>query len=100
MNCILALKSYSDWKQTSGNGFWKYGGNLKPPSVEKLPIKSRRKFDPFTQSILKNYQSAANSSTLLIGLGLNLPEGYLPRENLNQDQSLNSNGMVFKRTPY
>lgn len=93
VNCILALKSYSDWKQTGGNGFWKYGGNLKPPSVAKPPIKPGRNSDPFTQSILKNYQPPADSSTLLNNLGLNLPEGYLTRENLNQGQSLNSNGM-------
>lgn len=93
VNCILALKSYSDWKQTGGNGFWKYGGNLKPPIVAKPPIKPGRNSDPFTQSILKNYQPPADSSTLLNNLGLNFPEGFLAKENLNQDQSLNSTGM-------
>lgn len=93
VNCILALKAYSDWKQTGGNGFWKYGGNLKPPSVAKPPIKPGRNTDPFTQSILKNYQPPADSSTLLNNLGLNFPERLLARENLIQDQSLNSTAM-------
>lgn len=29
VNCVLALKSYGDWKQCGGTGPWKYGGNLK-----------------------------------------------------------------------
>ncbi|KAG6749835.1 hypothetical protein POTOM_046905 [Populus tomentosa] len=30
VNTVLALKSYSEWKQTGGNGIWKFGGNVKP----------------------------------------------------------------------
>ncbi|GKV31984.1 hypothetical protein SLEP1_g40630 [Rubroshorea leprosula] len=32
VNCVLALKSYSEWRQGGGNGSWKYAANAKPPS--------------------------------------------------------------------
>ncbi|KAF2307288.1 hypothetical protein GH714_026113 [Hevea brasiliensis] len=34
VNCVLALKSYNEWKQNGGVGTWKYGGSLKPNTVE------------------------------------------------------------------
>ncbi|XP_050225461.1 kinesin-like protein KIN-14G [Mercurialis annua] len=30
VNCILALKSYNEWKQNGGTGIFKYGGSFKP----------------------------------------------------------------------
>ncbi|KAH6770435.1 P-loop nucleoside triphosphate hydrolases superfamily protein with CH domain-containing protein [Perilla frutescens var. hirtella] len=30
VNCVLALKFYYEWKQSGGNGVWKFGGNVKP----------------------------------------------------------------------
>ncbi|XP_039021759.1 kinesin-like protein KIN-14G [Hibiscus syriacus] len=30
VNCVLALKSYSEWKQNGGIGSWKYYANAKP----------------------------------------------------------------------
>ncbi|KAJ7973303.1 Kinesin-like protein [Quillaja saponaria] len=35
VNCVLALKSYSEWKQGGKNGCWKYGGSSKPPTCGK-----------------------------------------------------------------
>ncbi|KAL9248982.1 Kinesin-like protein [Drosera capensis] len=35
VNCVLALKSYNEWKQAGGSGSWKYGGNVKPMSTGK-----------------------------------------------------------------
>lgn len=29
INCVLALKSYAEWKQNGGRGLWKPGGNVK-----------------------------------------------------------------------
>ncbi|KAI3693794.1 hypothetical protein L1987_76746 [Smallanthus sonchifolius] len=52
VNCILALKSYNDWKQTGGNGAWKFGGNLKPVTSGKNFI--RKNSDPFKNSLLRN----------------------------------------------
>ncbi|XP_035548982.1 kinesin-like protein KIN-14G [Juglans regia] len=48
VNCVLALKSYSDWKQGGGNGSWKFGGNLKPPTCGK-PF-ARKISEPFMNS--------------------------------------------------
>lgn len=52
VNCVLALKSYSDWKQGGGNGMWKLGGNLKPTASGKLFV--RKNSEPFMNSFLKN----------------------------------------------
>ncbi|GAU31643.1 hypothetical protein TSUD_38400 [Trifolium subterraneum] len=30
VNSVLALKSYSEWKQTGANGVWKFSGTIKP----------------------------------------------------------------------
>jgi len=47
MNYIFSLKSYTDWKQTVGNGFRKYEGNFKSPTVAKPPTKLGRNSDLF-----------------------------------------------------
>ncbi|KAF2325128.1 hypothetical protein GH714_022927 [Hevea brasiliensis] len=36
VNSVLALKSYSEWKQTGGNGVWKFGGNSTSGSLSTL----------------------------------------------------------------
>jgi hypothetical protein len=48
VNCVLALKSYGDWKQCGGTGPWKYGGNLKP-SVSGKSF-GRKNSEPFQRS--------------------------------------------------
>ncbi|KAG8063705.1 hypothetical protein GUJ93_ZPchr0003g18117 [Zizania palustris] len=45
VNCVLALKSYGDWKQCGGTGPWKYGGNLKPSTSCKSFV--RKNSEPF-----------------------------------------------------
>ncbi|XAR61375.1 Minus-end-directed kinesin ATPase [Bertholletia excelsa] len=52
VNCVLALKSYNDWKQTGGNGVWKFGGNLKPTSSAKHFV--RKNSELFTGSLTRN----------------------------------------------
>lgn len=52
MNCILALKSFSDWKQAGGSGIWKFGGNIKPMTSSKLFM--RKNLEPFTSSLSRN----------------------------------------------
>ncbi|KAI3741769.1 hypothetical protein L1987_59446 [Smallanthus sonchifolius] len=52
VNCILALKSYNEWKQTGGNGAWKFGGNLKPVTSCKNFI--RKNSEPFKNSLSRN----------------------------------------------
>ena len=50
MNSVLALKSYSEWKQSGGIGVWKFGGNVK---VTTTATKSflRKNSEPFTNSL-------------------------------------------------
>ncbi|KAG8389528.1 hypothetical protein BUALT_Bualt02G0238700 [Buddleja alternifolia] len=48
VNCVLALKSYSEWKQTGGNGVWKFGGNVKTVISSKQFV--RKNSEPFTGS--------------------------------------------------
>ncbi|KAK7284615.1 hypothetical protein RJT34_19364 [Clitoria ternatea] len=49
VNCVLALKSYSEWKMSGANGVWKYGGNLKPTVSAKSFV--RKNSEPFTNSL-------------------------------------------------
>ena len=50
VNCILALKSYSDWKQSGGIGTWKYGGNLKLSTSGGGKPFMRKNSEPFMNS--------------------------------------------------
>ncbi|KAI3448524.1 hypothetical protein Pfo_005189 [Paulownia fortunei] len=59
VNCILALKSYSDWKQCGGNGLWKFGGNSKPPSAGKQIV--RKNSDLFLNFISRNSSAGEKS---------------------------------------
>ncbi|KAJ7977614.1 Kinesin-like protein [Quillaja saponaria] len=49
VNCVLALKSYSGWKQTGGHGIWKFGGTSKPTTSGKSFV--RKNSEPFTNSL-------------------------------------------------
>ncbi|XP_011092110.1 kinesin-like protein KIN-14I [Sesamum indicum] len=49
VNCILALRSYHEWKQCGGNGLWKFSGNTKGPSAGKQM--DRKNSDPLVNSI-------------------------------------------------
>jgi kinesin family protein C2/C3 len=75
VNCVLALKSYGDWKQCGGTGPWKYGGNLKP-SVSGKSF-GRKNSEPFRRSQSMN-------------------EGEVPYEEagFNADAHLDSSDMV------
>ncbi|GFZ04542.1 P-loop nucleoside triphosphate hydrolases superfamily protein with CH (Calponin Homology) domain-containing protein [Actinidia rufa] len=59
VNSVLALKSYSDWKQTGGNGVWKFGGSLKPTISGKHIV--RKNSDPFTGSLSRNLSTNEKS---------------------------------------
>ncbi|KAL0370640.1 UNVERIFIED_CONTAM: Kinesin-like protein KIN-14I [Sesamum angustifolium] len=52
VNCVLALKSYSEWKQTGGNGVWKFGGNVKTSPAGKQFV--RKNSEPFTGSLSRS----------------------------------------------
>ncbi|CAA0843301.1 P-loop nucleoside triphosphate hydrolases superfamily protein with CH (Calponin Homology) domain [Striga hermonthica] len=52
VNCVLALQSYCEWKQTGGNGVWKYGGNLKTNTSGKQL--NRKNSDPFSNSVSRS----------------------------------------------
>lgn len=60
MNCVLALKSYGEWKQDGANGVWKFGGNLKPTISAKSLV--RKNSEPFTNSLSRT--SLINEKTL------------------------------------
>ncbi|KEH24415.1 kinesin-like protein KIN-14I isoform X1 [Medicago truncatula] len=60
VNCVLALKSYGEWKQNGANGVWKFGGNLKPTISAKSLV--RKNSEPFTNSLSRT--SSINEKTL------------------------------------
>ncbi|GAU21507.1 hypothetical protein TSUD_34700, partial [Trifolium subterraneum] len=51
VNCVLALKSYSEWKLEGKNGLWKYGGSPKPLSPTFAKIFVRKNSIPFMRSL-------------------------------------------------
>ncbi|CAI0551689.1 unnamed protein product [Linum tenue] len=46
VNCVLALKSYYEWKQNGGTGPWKYGGTPKP-AASPFGKFTRKTTEPF-----------------------------------------------------
>ncbi|KAJ6737679.1 KINESIN-LIKE PROTEIN KLP-3 [Salix viminalis] len=62
VSCILALKSYSEWKQSGGIGTWKYGGNLKPSSCGGGKPFMRKNSEPFTSSFSRMSSGDPSSS--------------------------------------
>lgn len=62
MNSVLALKSYSEWKQNGANGAWKFGGALKPTTSGKSFV--RKNSEPFTNSLSRT--SSNNEKTLAV----------------------------------
>ncbi|CAN1860093.1 Kinesin-like protein KIN-14F [Linum perenne] len=52
VNSVLALKSYSEWKQAGGNGVWKFGGNVKAAVPAKAFV--RKNSEPFTNSLSRS----------------------------------------------
>lgn len=73
MNCVLAIKSYDEWKQSGGNGVWKFGGSIKPPSLGKSSF-VRKNSEPFmnslsrTSSINNEKSPSETDSNKLVGL--------------------------------
>uniref|UniRef100_A0A2N9IXT2 Kinesin motor domain-containing protein n=1 Tax=Fagus sylvatica TaxID=28930 RepID=A0A2N9IXT2_FAGSY len=59
VNCVLALKSYSDWKEGGGNGSWKHGANLKAPICGKPFV--RKNSEPFTNSFSRTLSPSEKS---------------------------------------
>ncbi|KAK4427623.1 Kinesin-like protein KIN-14G [Sesamum alatum] len=52
VNCVLALKSYNDWKEGGGRGVWKFSGTSKPPSIAKQFV--RKNSELFMNSLSRN----------------------------------------------
>ncbi|GAB2222337.1 hypothetical protein Drorol1_Dr00013550 [Drosera rotundifolia] len=59
VNCVLALKSYYEWKQAGGSGSWKYGGNVKPLSTGKPFV--LKNSEPFMNSISRTSSASEKS---------------------------------------
>lgn len=60
VNCVLAIKSYSEWKEGGGNGSWKPGANLKAPICVKSFV--RKNSEPFMNSFSR--ASSLNEKSL------------------------------------
>ena len=69
VNCVLALKSYSEWKEGGGSGPWKFGGNMKAAGSGK-PFQ-RKNPEPFMNSFLKTLSGGQQTSNGDIGHDLN-----------------------------
>ncbi|CAN1219680.1 Kinesin-like protein KIN-14G [Linum perenne] len=60
VNCVLALKSYHEWKQSGGTGPWKYGGNSKP-GASPFGKFTRKMSEPFGNSSSRSLQLGVDS---------------------------------------
>nr|XP_009784348.1 PREDICTED: kinesin-4 isoform X2 [Nicotiana sylvestris] len=66
VNCVLGLKSYSEWKQEGGTGVWKFGGNIKSNASVKQIV--RKNSEPFTSSLSRNmYEKPINGASIEAG---------------------------------
>ncbi|CAA0828237.1 P-loop nucleoside triphosphate hydrolases superfamily protein with CH (Calponin Homology) domain [Striga hermonthica] len=74
VNCVLALKSYYEWRQAGGNGVWKFGGNLKPSTSGKQFV--RKNSEPFMNSLSRTV--SANEKSL---------NGICPNKDTNRTPS-------------
>ncbi|XWS57460.1 hypothetical protein CRYUN_Cryun09bG0175800 [Craigia yunnanensis] len=61
VNCILALKSYSEWKQSGGIGSWKYSANSKSSSFGTGKPFTRKNSEPFMNSISRTVSMGEKS---------------------------------------
>ncbi|KAL1549553.1 Kinesin-like protein KIN-14I, variant 2 [Salvia divinorum] len=62
VNCIVALKSYHEWKQCGGNGVWKFSGNSRPCTAVSKPHHGKRNSDMFLNFLSRNSSSAGDRS--------------------------------------
>lgn len=77
VNSVLALKSYTEWKQTGGNGIWKFGANVKP-TITSTKSFVRKNSEPFTNSLSRNASVTEKSlNTLSSDLDSNKMVGKL-----------------------
>lgn len=86
VNCVLALKSYSDWKQGGANGSWKFGNVKAAPSGKQFVL---RNSEPFMNSVSRT--SSTSDKTLDRSLSEQLSFSDLGLENseLGKTPSLN-----------
>ncbi|CAH8381998.1 unnamed protein product [Eruca vesicaria subsp. sativa] len=56
VNCILALKSYNEWKQNGGTGPFRYGSNMKNNFGSRKPF-LRKSSEPFMSSMSITHSS-------------------------------------------
>ncbi|GMI79364.1 KINESIN-LIKE PROTEIN IN ARABIDOPSIS THALIANA D, kinesin 4 [Hibiscus trionum] len=63
VQCVLALKSYSEWKNRGGIGTWKNAESPKPPTSSR-PVKAftRRNSEPFINCSLSRTMSLGEKS--------------------------------------
>ncbi|CAA7044245.1 unnamed protein product [Microthlaspi erraticum] len=62
VNCVLAIKSYDEWKQSGGIGVWKFGGSIKAPTIGKSSF-VRKNSEPFMNSLSRTSSINNEKST-------------------------------------
>lgn len=81
VDCVLALKSYHDWKQGGANGSWKNFGTWKPPVAGKQFV--RRSSEPFVNPLPRS--SSVSEKSL---------DGFSSEQFLNSDAGNDQSEMV------
>ncbi|KAL3538236.1 hypothetical protein ACH5RR_001602 [Cinchona calisaya] len=82
VNCVLALKSYSDWKQGGGNGLWKFGNVKATPFGKQFVLKNS---ELFMNSVSRT--SSMGEKSLDRSLSEQISYGDLGLENGNMGNS-------------
>lgn len=60
VNCVHALRSFSDWKVAGRSGTWKYTGTSKAPSSSGKSL-VRKNSEPFMNSISRTSSASEKS---------------------------------------
>ncbi|XP_027158613.1 kinesin-like protein KIN-14F [Coffea eugenioides] len=89
VNCVLALKSYSDWKQGGANGSWKFGNVKAAPSGKQFVL---RNSEPFMNSVSRT--SSMSDKTLDRSLSEQLSFSDLGLENSEMCKTPSLNMLV------
>ncbi|OMP11461.1 hypothetical protein COLO4_03805 [Corchorus olitorius] len=62
VHCVLALKSYSEWKQNGAIGTWKYSANAKPSNFGTAKPFARKNSEPFMNPSISRTVSLGEKS--------------------------------------
>ncbi|KAE8675424.1 Kinesin-4 [Hibiscus syriacus] len=81
VQCVLALKSYSEWKKSGGVGAWKYIESAKPPT-SPVPVNP-----PTSSGLVRSFTRRNSEPFMNCSLSRTMSLGEKSMDSLNSEQS-------------